>query len=68
MIHIKQLRRTGNGYSIAIPTALADDLGVSPGDSFVVYISGEDTFTLKKVTKQLLEGILSHEEPVIKIT
>lgn len=68
MIHIKQLRRTGNGYSIAIPTALADDLGVSPGDSFVVYISGDDSFTLKVVSKELFENIIKNEEPVIKIT
>lgn len=68
MIHIKQLRRTGNGYSIAIPTALADDLGVSPGDSFVVYISGDDSLTLKVVSKELFEQIIKNEEPVIKIT
>lgn len=44
-----------------------DDMGWTYGDSVVVFISGHDTVSLKKVTRETLEAIVNHDEPIIKI-
>lgn len=67
MIFIKQLRKTGNGYSIAVPAVIVDDMGWTFGDSVVCYISAHDTVSLKKVTRETLEAIVNHDEPIIKM-